>query len=156
MEKSSTAFHYVDMEQNRNRKHTPALRKIQMHRCATKRFGIRVVLIPFAYNGTDILIPFKKAKNLRAWNLIHDVPLLNEPIDETAKRLYQTCVSQQESSVYQIQTFGEALSRRTRWISVVYSTVVNLRSKKATLEEWFPIDRRPLLTRLEDQMISAA
>ena len=152
----STAFHYVDMEEDKDPKQTGTLQRGRSQRCATSRFGIRVALIPFGYNGTDILISFRKAKQQKAWNLIHDVPFLNESIDQTAKRLYQDCVPQQESSVYQVQTFGDTHSTRTRWITIVYSTIVNLRSKNSIPEDWFLLDRRPLLTRLEDQMIHAS
>ena len=156
MANSSTALHSVDMEKDRNQKQPTALRKVRSRKCATKRFGIRVVLIPFGYNGTDILIPFRKARKQKAWNLIYDVPLLDESLDEAAKRLYQDCVPHQESSVYQVHTFGDALSIRTRWITIVYSTIVNLRNNHSTPEDWFQLDRRPLLTRMEDQMIHAA
>lgn len=126
-------------------------------RCATKHFGVRVALVPFAYNGTDIITPFKKAGSQKSWTLLYEVPLLDESIDDTALRLFEKYVPKQQSSLYQVHSFGDTNFTKTRWISILYSAIVNLQSsKKQDTDDWFTLDRRPLLTRLEDQMLDAA
>ena len=144
------------MEEHR-RKETSAT--LKSRKCATKRFGIRLALVPFGYDGNDLFVPYTRGSRQAAWKLISDIPHLDESLDATAQRLYNKFLPRQkQSSIHQIHTFGDTNYRRTRWITVLYSTMVNLKNQneQKTDIEWMPLDRRPLLTRLEDLMIDTA
>jgi 8-oxo-dGTP diphosphatase len=128
-------------------------------RCASKRFGVRVAFVPFGYDGTSVLTLLRKKPKQKAWTLIADVPFLDESLDDAAQRLYKDYLPQKQSSLDQISAFGESHFVRTRWITIVYSAIVHLtndKKQKLSTVEWFTVDRRPLLTRQEDQMIDSA
>jgi ADP-ribose pyrophosphatase YjhB (NUDIX family) len=129
-------------------------------RCASTRFGVRVAFVPFGYDGTDLLTLLRKKLKQKAWTLITEVPFLDESLDDAAMRLFKNYLPEKQSSLDQIYAFGESHFVRTRWITIVYSAVIHLangdKKQRTTSAEWFAVNRRPLLTRHEDQMIDAA
>ena len=156
MAKPASAVHYVSMDKKGGGE-VATLKPPKTQRCATKRFGVQVALVPFGYNGNELLIPFKKGTRQKAWTVISEVPALAESINETAMRLYEKYIPNQQASIYQVHCFGEARFHRTRWITILYSAIVNLHTNQnGNTVDWFPLGRRPLLTRLEDQMVDAA
>jgi ADP-ribose pyrophosphatase YjhB (NUDIX family) len=149
------------MEENRNMRSRNSSPNLSLgNKCASKRFGVRVAFIPLGYDGTDVLVFLRKKPKQKTWAVVAEVPFLDESLDDAAMRLFKQYMPQKQSSLDQVYAFGESNFRRTRWISIVYSAVITLtngdKKPKTSSAEWFPVNRRPLLTRLEDQMIDAA
>ena len=119
-----------------------------------------MAFVPFGYDGTDVLILLRTKPKQKAWGLIAEVPFLDESLDDAAMALFKDYLPQKQSSLDQIYAFGESHFVRTRWITIVYSAVINLtngdKKEKTSSSAWFPVNRRPFLTRMEDQMIDSA
>jgi 8-oxo-dGTP diphosphatase len=134
------------------------LKEVRPRKCATKHFGTRVGLVTFGYDGTDLLLLIQKRKT-KIWSLPHDVPNFDESLESAAERLYARFLPPHESSMQQIYTFGEPRPKGRRWFTTVYSTIAHVMKdtkKPAPPADWCAIDRRPMLTRLEDQMVDKA
>ncbi len=161
MANDSFEFHYVRVKENRIIRSRNSSGNVSLKsKCATKRFGVRVAFIPFGYDGTDVLILLRKKQKQKTWTLVAEVPFLEESLDETAMRMFKEYLPQKQSSLDQVYAFGEGHFIRTRWITILYSAVINLtngdKKQKTASAEWFAVNRRPLLKPQEDQMIDSA
>src|SRR5688572_6465399 len=135
------------------------LKEVRPRRCATKHFGSRVALVTFGYDGTDLLLLIQKHTKTKSWSLPRQVPGLDESLDRTSERAYERFLPPHQSSMQQIYTFGEPRPNGRRWFTTVYSTICHVMKetkKPAPPGEWCPLERRPMLTRLEDLMIDKA
>jgi hypothetical protein len=129
-------------------------------KCISKRFGIRVACIFLGFNGSELLVLFQRKTQTKEWTLVNEVPDLQESLDETSERIFKSYFPDEQTSVHQVQAFGDLHHDKRRWITIVYWGIVNVRTdqqKKSTADtEWFSIQRRPLLSAAKEKMLRAA
>ena len=133
----------------------PAAVLPKVRKCTAKHFGFRVALVVLGYDGRDLKVLLEKRVKPRSWSLPYRVPALEQSLDDAVHGLRNQMIAELKSSVEQIHTFGPARFKKRRWITTVYSTIIHVKSEgeNPSSREWLSIERRPMLTRLEDQII---